>query len=229
MDSVNLGSPTSTSHLVGPASGMASAAASGNLSTTGSNKYSRLPNESDSPGHAAGGGGSGAFGRAMQQQQQLVRDQVESFAFHIFIFCTGSSDYEVRRMIGNLNPPLVHIFETILKGNLPSPMFMPTMSLIMMTLLRISLSPQNEQLGAMTDSVGNLRNISRQIGSELDEQAVMLDEFGAEIENAETKLDATMRKMAKVLHMSNGKLSKNIQGKKVLDRACKVFHLLFAP
>lgn len=33
----------------------------------------------------------------------------------------------------------------------------------------------------MTDSVGNLRNISRQIGSELDEQAVMLDEFGAEI------------------------------------------------
>ena len=77
MDSVNLGSPTSTSHLVGPASGMASAAASANLSTTGSNKYSRLPNESDSPGHVAGGG-SGAFGRAMQQQQQLVRDQVES-------------------------------------------------------------------------------------------------------------------------------------------------------
>ena len=61
----------------------------------------------------------------------------------------------------------------------------------------------------MTDSVGNLRNISRQIGSELDEQAVMLDEFGAEIENAETKLDATMRKMAKVLHMSNGKETKH--------------------
>lgn len=56
----------------------------------------------------------------------------------------------------------------------------------------------------MSDSVGNLRNISRQIGSELDEQAVMLDEFGTEIENAESKLDATMRKMAKVLHMSNG-------------------------
>ena len=68
----------------------------------------------------------------------------------------------------------------------------------------IQFSSQNEQLGVMTDSVGNLRNISRQIGSELDEQAVMLDEFGAEIENAETKLDATMRKMAKVLHMSNG-------------------------
>ena len=68
-----------------------------------------------------------------------------------------------------------------------------------------NLFPQNEQLGVMTDSVGNLRNVSRQIGSELDEQAVMLDEFGTEIENAETKLDATMRKMAKVLHMSNGR------------------------
>ena len=71
-----------------------------------------------------------------------------------------------------------------------------------------NLFPQNEQLGVMTDSVGNLRNVSRQIGSELDEQAVMLDEFGTEIENAETKLDATMRKMAKVLHMSNGKETK---------------------
>lgn len=62
---------------------------------------------------------------------------------------------------------------------------------------------QDRQLGVMSDSVGNLRNVSTAIGRELDEQAVMLDEFGAEIENAESKLDATMRKMAKVLHMSN--------------------------
>ena len=75
MDSVNLGSPTSTSHLVGPASGMASASntSAAALATGGANKYSRLPNESDSPGH----GGNGVFGRAMQQQQQLVRDQVK--------------------------------------------------------------------------------------------------------------------------------------------------------
>ena len=45
---------------------------------------------------------------------------------------------------------------------------------------------------------------SSHLGSELDEQAVMLDEFGTEIENAESKLDATMRKMAKVLNMSHG-------------------------
>eukprot|EP00095_Tigriopus_kingsejongensis_P006278 maker-scaffold1533_size36968-snap-gene-0.9 protein:Tk06278 transcript:maker-scaffold1533_size36968-snap-gene-0.9-mRNA-1 annotation:"Syntaxin-6" len=62
---------------------------------------------------------------------------------------------------------------------------------------------QDEHLGDMSESMSNLRNMSHQIGSELDEQAVMLDEFGTEIENAETKLDATMRKMAKVLHMSN--------------------------
>lgn len=47
----------------------------------------------------------------------------------------------------------------------------------------------------MSQSVGTLRNVSTAIGGELDEQAVMLDEFGAEIEQAETKLDATMRKM----------------------------------
>jgi len=62
---------------------------------------------------------------------------------------------------------------------------------------------QDAQLSQMSQSVGTLRNMSSAIGSELDEQAVMLDEFGAEIEQAETKLDATMRKMAKVLNLAN--------------------------
>ncbi|TRY63297.1 hypothetical protein TCAL_00837 [Tigriopus californicus] len=65
------------------------------------------------------------------------------------------------------------------------------------------LHDQDEQLHVMSESMSNIRHMSHHIGSELDEQAVMLDEFGTEIENAETKLDATMRKMAKVLHMSN--------------------------
>ena len=65
---------------------------------------------------------------------------------------------------------------------------------------------QDDQLNIMSDSVSNIRSMSHHIGVELDEQAVMLDEFGTEIENAESKLDATMRKMAKVLHMSNGEL-----------------------
>lgn len=62
---------------------------------------------------------------------------------------------------------------------------------------------QDSQLSQMSQSVGSLRNVSHAIGGELDEQAVMLDEFGAEIEQAETKLDATMRKMAKVLNLAN--------------------------
>ena len=33
----------------------------------------------------------------------------------------------------------------------------------------------------------------------------MLDEFGAEIEHADSRLDATMKKMAKVMHLSDGK------------------------
>jgi len=65
------------------------------------------------------------------------------------------------------------------------------------------LLDQDRQLGEMSLAAGGLRDVSERIGGELDEQAVMLDEFGAEMEEAETKLDATMRKMSKVLHMSN--------------------------
>lgn len=33
----------------------------------------------------------------------------------------------------------------------------------------------------------------------------MLDDFGNELDNTESKIDSTMKKMAKVLHMNNGK------------------------
>ncbi|XP_017885183.1 syntaxin-6 isoform X2 [Ceratina calcarata] len=62
---------------------------------------------------------------------------------------------------------------------------------------------QDEQLDMMGESIGTLKTVSRQINNELDEQAVMLDEFGNELEVTDSKLDATMKKMAKVLHMSN--------------------------
>ncbi|XP_040152797.1 syntaxin-6 [Anopheles arabiensis] len=62
---------------------------------------------------------------------------------------------------------------------------------------------QDEQLDIISDSIGTLKTVSRQIGIELDEQAVMLDEFGNELEQTDSKLDATMKKVAKVLHMSN--------------------------
>ncbi|XP_017772405.1 PREDICTED: syntaxin-6 isoform X2 [Nicrophorus vespilloides] len=62
---------------------------------------------------------------------------------------------------------------------------------------------QDEQLEAISDSLGSLKTVSRHITVEIDEQAGMLDEFGTELENTDSKLDATMKKVAKVLHMSN--------------------------
>ncbi|XP_044587528.1 syntaxin-6 isoform X2 [Cotesia glomerata] len=62
---------------------------------------------------------------------------------------------------------------------------------------------QDDQLDLIGESIGTLKTVSRQINSELDEQAVMLDDFGNEMEVTDSKLDATMKKMAKVLHMSN--------------------------
>uniref|UniRef100_A0A1A9ZYL0 t-SNARE coiled-coil homology domain-containing protein n=1 Tax=Glossina pallidipes TaxID=7398 RepID=A0A1A9ZYL0_GLOPL len=56
---------------------------------------------------------------------------------------------------------------------------------------------QDEQLDMISDSIGTLKTVSRQIGVELDEQAVMLDDFGNEFETTDSKLDSTMKKMAK--------------------------------
>ncbi|KAK6178097.1 hypothetical protein SNE40_012927 [Patella caerulea] len=64
---------------------------------------------------------------------------------------------------------------------------------------------QDDQLELIGGSVGVLKNMSRQIGGELDEQNVMLSDFRHEIETTDSRLDSTMKKMAKVLHMSNDK------------------------
>ncbi|XP_075229137.1 syntaxin 6 [Lycorma delicatula] len=65
------------------------------------------------------------------------------------------------------------------------------------------LSGHEDHLEHISQTIGNLKTVSHQIGSELDEQAVMLDDFGTELENTDSKLDSTMKKVAKVLHMSN--------------------------
>jgi len=65
------------------------------------------------------------------------------------------------------------------------------------------ISGQDDTMERISHTIGSLKTVSRQINSELDEQAVMLDDFGTEMENTESKLDSTMKKVAKVLHMSN--------------------------
>ncbi|CAH2034892.1 unnamed protein product, partial [Iphiclides podalirius] len=65
------------------------------------------------------------------------------------------------------------------------------------------LMSQDDQLHVISNSVGSLKTVSKQIGIELDEQAVMLDDLNTELENADSKLDSTIKKVAKVLHMNN--------------------------
>ncbi|XP_071510647.1 syntaxin-6-like [Diadema antillarum] len=70
---------------------------------------------------------------------------------------------------------------------------------------QIIMEAQDDQIDRVADSVGILKNMSHTIGKELDEQAVMLDDFSTEMENTESRLDSVMKKMAKVTRMSNDK------------------------
>ncbi|XP_014784935.1 syntaxin-6 isoform X1 [Octopus bimaculoides] len=65
------------------------------------------------------------------------------------------------------------------------------------------INNQDDQLDMIGASVGVLKNMSHQIGNELDDQNVMLRDFHKDLESADSRLDSVMKKMAKVLHMSN--------------------------
>ncbi|BFZ20441.1 hypothetical protein BsWGS_23479 [Bradybaena similaris] len=68
---------------------------------------------------------------------------------------------------------------------------------------KLLLRSQDEQLDMIGSSVGVLKNMSQQIGSELEDQNILLDEFHHEMDHTESKMDQTMKKLAKVMHMSN--------------------------
>lgn len=68
---------------------------------------------------------------------------------------------------------------------------------------QLLIQSQDDQLDMIGSSVGVLKNMSHQIGNELEDQNVMLDEFRHDMDHTETRLDLTMKKMAKVMHMSN--------------------------
>ncbi|XP_069169103.1 syntaxin-6 isoform X1 [Procambarus clarkii] len=65
------------------------------------------------------------------------------------------------------------------------------------------MNQQDGHLDQIASSMGTLKNMSRQIGQEVDEQAVMLDDFGHEMETTQSKMENTLSKMAKVMHLSN--------------------------
>lgn len=62
---------------------------------------------------------------------------------------------------------------------------------------------QDEQLELVSGTIGVLKNMSERIGMELDEQSVMLDDFGQQMENTQSRLDNVMKKLAKVSHMTS--------------------------
>ncbi|KAG1688942.1 Syntaxin-6 [Nymphon striatum] len=68
---------------------------------------------------------------------------------------------------------------------------------------QLILETHDDQLDLIQGSVGTLKTMSRQIGDELEEQSIILDELTHEVETTDSKLDGTMKKMAKVLHMTN--------------------------
>ncbi|XP_030578776.1 syntaxin-6 isoform X2 [Archocentrus centrarchus] len=68
---------------------------------------------------------------------------------------------------------------------------------------QVIVEQQDEQLELVSGTIGVLKNMSERIGMELDEQAVMLDDFSHEMDNTQSKLDNVMKKLAKVSHMTS--------------------------
>ncbi|XP_043550936.1 syntaxin-6-like isoform X1 [Chiloscyllium plagiosum] len=70
---------------------------------------------------------------------------------------------------------------------------------------QLIMEQQDDQLDLVLGSSAVLKSMSTQIGDELEEQAVMLDEFSHELDNTHSRLDSTLKKLAKVSHMTSGK------------------------
>ncbi|PRD33842.1 UNVERIFIED_CONTAM: Syntaxin-6 [Trichonephila clavipes] len=68
---------------------------------------------------------------------------------------------------------------------------------------QLIVDAQEEQIERVGETVGTLKSMSNQIRNELDEQSVMLDDLGYEMEVTESKMDATVSKIAKALHMTS--------------------------
>ncbi|XP_022651895.1 syntaxin-6-like isoform X1 [Varroa destructor] len=70
-------------------------------------------------------------------------------------------------------------------------------------LQRDLIGQQEQELDQIHTTVGTLKVMSKQINNELEEQSVMLDDLGNEMDSAENRVDIALKKMAKVLNMSN--------------------------
>jgi len=68
---------------------------------------------------------------------------------------------------------------------------------------RQQASRQEEQLDRLGTSVGTLRIMSRQIGDEVDQQNVLIEDVTQDVDSAQGRMETTMKKMAKVLRIAD--------------------------
>ncbi|MEE6495848.1 hypothetical protein FKM82_002159 [Ascaphus truei] len=68
---------------------------------------------------------------------------------------------------------------------------------------QLIMEQQDGELELVSGSIGVLKNMSQRIGSELDEQAVMLDDFSHELDTTQSRMDNVLKKLAKVSHMTS--------------------------
>eukprot|EP00064_Thunnus_orientalis_P017281 superscaffoldBa00003630_g17361 len=64
---------------------------------------------------------------------------------------------------------------------------------------------QDEQLELVSGSIRVLKDMSGRIGDELDEQAVMLGDFGDEMDQTSSRMDSVLKKLEKVSHMTSSR------------------------
>ncbi|CAH2272899.1 syntaxin-10 isoform X1 [Pelobates cultripes] len=67
---------------------------------------------------------------------------------------------------------------------------------------QLIIDEQDAELELVTGSIRVLKNMSGRIGDELDEQAVMLEDFSHEMDNTQTRMDSVLKRLAKVSHMT---------------------------
>ncbi|KRZ51466.1 GDP-fucose protein O-fucosyltransferase 1 [Trichinella nativa] len=67
------------------------------------------------------------------------------------------------------------------------------------------IKSQDENLEKIGANVRVLRDMSAQIGFEIEEQSIMLDDLNADLDSTQAKMATVMNKMGKVMHMSAGK------------------------
>ncbi|CAM4606952.1 unnamed protein product [Lepidochelys olivacea] len=68
---------------------------------------------------------------------------------------------------------------------------------------QLIIDQQDEQLELVSGSIRVLKHMSGQVGDELEEQSLMLEEFAQEMDNTQSHMDGVLKKMAKVSHMTS--------------------------